>query len=773
MNTQTILVTADKPAGKAAAAALQDVDEIEGVPHVEEAEGNVSLDPGLPLAVGDVQTVEITMNKQPSFLFSIFLLLAMLAACTSSGVPTPRPFDDDDDGGERNGRYDLTNSEGIQEAYEAITRDRVEADDYCFKPIRDLEDVAIIGTFAYDYGCMFNEAIVVEELGDVADMTQPALLHNGWADPAKRETLAQIWAEDGLLAEFGIINSENEDFLKPDALPFSSPTLETRLNGDIEYTLWVGEPAGMLPQNTYRQVQILIAEDGELLTYERLAQFSVEMGPFVAPTAPVTATPEGETEATVTPEPIVGIEATKIPQATAVLPTTGLQQDQPWIVLANFNGIFAANGDGTALTQLSTDLVAHGQNGLLAQLSPDGQWLAYVTAVSDTDPILKLIKLRSQTERIITPLLSEISLPPDASLDCLGGDWDSDPCQAYYTVGPMAWSPDGSQLAFIGAQNGPTSDLYVYDLAEDRVRQLTDGPAHAANPIWSPDGQYIFHQGVLFISGSGETVVNAAWSARADGSGIIPMHGDPDSIWETVLGWQGDHTILLYSEASFCGKNLRTINVATGETQLLWERPFLAELVTYSPEDETVLLEETPLIGCSDNDVTKDGFHLINVADGSQTLVPAPLPDDVFRIHWEQSLGAFAYADEAGWRLVFPDRPDQLYGLADVSLPENVSLAGSYGAGIYAWHDRASEPAGLWVYNHNNPAAGVALVKEGFLYNVQIIPEAQTVLFFDNESPTTLFVATAPEFVATTVTNGELRGRNWDSKLFWSLVPAE
>ena len=711
------------------------------------------------------------MNKQqfPRTLLLIILLLVTLAACTSSGAPTPRPSDDDDDGGRSNGRYDLTSSEGIQDAYEAITRDRVEEDEYCFQPIRDLEDVAIIGTFAYDYGCMFNEAIVIDELGDVADMTQVALLHNGWDDPAKRETLAQIWAEDGLLAEFSTVNSENEDFLKPDALPFAPPTVTTQENGNIELTMWVREPAGMLPENSYRYMQIVISEAGELLTYERGAQFSVEIGPAIVTPEP-TATPEVETEATATPETAVAIEATKIPQATAVPPTTGLQQDQPWIVIANFNGIFAANGDGTALTQLSTDLVAHGQNSLLAQLSPDGQWLAYVTAVSDTDPILKLIELRSQTERTITPLLSEISLPPDASLDCLGGDWDSDPCQAYYTVGPMAWSPDGSQLAFIGAQNGPTSDLYIYDLAEDRVRQLTDGPSHAANPIWSPDGEYIFHQGTLFSFGSGVSTVQAAWSARADGGGIVTLHSDPDSSYETVLGWQGDHTILLHSEASLCGKNLRTIDVATGETRLLREQKFSTQLVAYAPEVETVLLEVTPHIGCGDENVADDGFHLINVADGSQTSVPAALPDDVFTIHWEQSLGAFAYADEAGWRLIFPDRPDQLYGLADVSLPENASLAGSYGAGIYAWHDRASEPAGLWVYNQNNPDAGVALVKEGYLYNVQIIPEAQTVLFFDNESPTTLFVATAPAFVATAVTNGELRGRNWDSKLFWSPV---
>ena len=79
----------------------------------------------------------------------------------------------------------------------------------------------------------------------------------------------------------------------------------------------------------------------------------------------------------------------------------------------------------------------------------------------------------------------------------------------------MAWSPDGSQLAFIGAVNGPTSDLYVYDLAEDQVRQLTDGLAHAANPIWSPDGKHIFHQGIIFSFGSG--VAKSDWGVVCTG----------------------------------------------------------------------------------------------------------------------------------------------------------------------------------------------------------------------------------------------------------------
>jgi hypothetical protein len=50
-----------------------------------------------------------------------------------------------------------------------------------------------------------------------------------------------------------------------------------------------------------------------------------------------------------------------------------------------------------------------------------------------------------------------------------------------------AWSPDDRRIAF-SATSGGHSDLYVYDLSEDRLRQLTHDPFADLQPAWSPDG---------------------------------------------------------------------------------------------------------------------------------------------------------------------------------------------------------------------------------------------------------------------------------------------
>ncbi|MCS4198798.1 basic secretory protein-like protein [Salinibacter ruber] len=52
----------------------------------------------------------------------------------------------------------------------------------------------------------------------------------------------------------------------------------------------------------------------------------------------------------------------------------------------------------------------------------------------------------------------------------------------------LAWSPDGQSIAFSGLEGG-LSDLYVYDLDQKNVRQLTNDRYAALQPTWSPDGE--------------------------------------------------------------------------------------------------------------------------------------------------------------------------------------------------------------------------------------------------------------------------------------------
>jgi Tol biopolymer transport system component len=52
------------------------------------------------------------------------------------------------------------------------------------------------------------------------------------------------------------------------------------------------------------------------------------------------------------------------------------------------------------------------------------------------------------------------------------------------------WSPDGRFIAF-SALVGGLSDIFIYDLEEDKLERMTDDAFADLYPAWSPDGRYI------------------------------------------------------------------------------------------------------------------------------------------------------------------------------------------------------------------------------------------------------------------------------------------
>jgi Tol biopolymer transport system component/imidazolonepropionase-like amidohydrolase len=53
-----------------------------------------------------------------------------------------------------------------------------------------------------------------------------------------------------------------------------------------------------------------------------------------------------------------------------------------------------------------------------------------------------------------------------------------------------AWSPDSTRLAF-ASDRGGHMDLWVHDLRDNRIAQLTDERGAVSGPAWSPDGNHI------------------------------------------------------------------------------------------------------------------------------------------------------------------------------------------------------------------------------------------------------------------------------------------
>jgi Tol biopolymer transport system component len=64
-------------------------------------------------------------------------------------------------------------------------------------------------------------------------------------------------------------------------------------------------------------------------------------------------------------------------------------------------------------------------------------------------------------------------------------------------AGDPAWSPDGSQIAYVGSSKDGTSDVYVIDSEggpESFPTRVTRERLNVGSPAWSPDGTVIFYQ---------------------------------------------------------------------------------------------------------------------------------------------------------------------------------------------------------------------------------------------------------------------------------------
>ncbi|MBP7998496.1 MAG: PD40 domain-containing protein [Chloroflexi bacterium] len=257
-------------------------------------------------------------------------------------------------------------------------------------------------------------------------------------------------------------------------------------------------------------------------------------------------------------------------------------------------------------------------------LSPDGQWLAYYSGTAGAgcmelydgglmDPPydLSLALFDLPNGNNITPVGS--ILPPDYPNNI------TDDAQASRDVRlntflcgltSHRWSPDGRYLAFASGVDGPSSDLYVYDMTTATVTRLSSGPEQMLWLDWSPDGQWILHTSAHEINEAGDGTIGNYHAARPDGSEIVSLPSEGVQRW---LGWLTDNSYWVADGDNGVGMfNLRQINVPGGEVKTLW--PGVYTSVALDREMNQLLVAGTDASGTV-------GLFRVNLIDLSSELI--------------------------------------------------------------------------------------------------------------------------------------------------------
>jgi dipeptidyl aminopeptidase/acylaminoacyl peptidase len=376
-------------------------------------------------------------------------------------------------------------------------------------------------------------------------------------------------------------------------------------------------------------------------------------------------------------------------------------------------------------------------------LSPDQRTVAFIVDTAPEDDLagleLQLLTLPDGEPRTVAALQNP-GFSPDLSADPPIDTWEAMIAIVWST---LAWSPEGSRIAFVGQIEGPSADLYVISLPTREVIRLTDGLSQAYDPSWSPDGRRIFHSAVWsFGTGAGASYAGS-WVARANGSGLVQLPG-LSHYQDELLRWLSNTQILLASWSQPCGDgHLRIYDATTSAATELW--PYYYEDFASDPASGRIVITVPSSFSgfCTDppqptgifllDSSTRRTTRVTQTSSESDRVVSHPSLRDHFLLVSEstlyQLLPTGALVEQPGAPPAFP--------------------APSPAGDIWAWENASWQEPGLWV----GPALDMhpPRVSSQYSFNLTWEPHGLAFFFVDIDARTVYF-ARAPDFEPRMVT---------------------
>ncbi|MEW5870758.1 MAG: DPP IV N-terminal domain-containing protein [Chloroflexota bacterium] len=238
-----------------------------------------------------------------------------------------------------------------------------------------------------------------------------------------------------------------------------------------------------------------------------------------------------------------------LPAPTIEKPTTG----EDWLLFTSsqdgYPVIYAARIDGSNTIKLMDDL-----SGIYhAALSPDGAKIAF-SANSPADGSTDIYTMNVDGSNLV-------------NLTAGRQDEEFDP----------AWSPDGKRLAFISG-----GDIFIIDVGDGSLIQLTNHPRRDSQPSWSPDGTRIAFRSDERGKHPDIYLINS------DGANLERLTDDPGAVYDP--NWSPDGSRIIYGSAppDKYGE-IHVINAdGTGKINLSQE-PYMDGNPRWSPDGTQIL----------------------------------------------------------------------------------------------------------------------------------------------------------------------------------------
>jgi Tol biopolymer transport system component len=129
----------------------------------------------------------------------------------------------------------------------------------------------------------------------------------------------------------------------------------------------------------------------------------------------------------------------------------------------------------------------------------------------------------------------------------------------------MAWSPDGTRLAYLNIPDGKKTRLMLYDTAAKSSTVTSQATEDVVAPVWSFDGEWILYQTIDGFKPQGMPTVTSMHAVRANGSEDHVLY-KPSSLRETVLGWSEREIFVVESSIERGNRDLRLVSIKDGSS---------------------------------------------------------------------------------------------------------------------------------------------------------------------------------------------------------------
>ncbi|NIS83365.1 MAG: hypothetical protein GTO14_24935 [Anaerolineales bacterium] len=475
-----------------------------------------------------------------------------------------------------------------------------------------------------------------------------------------------------------------------------------------------------------------------------------------SPASP-TATP-GLAPPTSTPAlPIREATPSPSPEPPAIeIPTEGkVSADGPWLVYYDFytERLIAIDQNGQAWQSFEIPK----PDNFAFFPAPSGGHLAYVSGSAFLpQPDHELVILQIPVGKIVRrislfgPTWQEQIV--EQGLETEYHMFENDVLRGLQGEGAVAWSSDGTKVAFTAAIEGPSSDLYLLDLSSGEIERLTSGPLQAYELNWSPDDAWIVHLSVdTFGTGAGWNV-DTLWAAASDGSSVMRV---VDNVRMTfVEAWQSE-TDFLATEwgADFGPQGLFRFSIEKRTREILFEGPLPA--LAFDGDVSTAAIFKDPMVAAYFDYVP--GVYVIDLATGEQIIVEQT--EEVSNsIVWVDSVEMYAATFEE--RTILFDRSGTLH----VEISRGGLLTPSPdGSFLAIYGDRWRGEPGLAIFTTSGEE--LAQPASEWVFMVTWSPDSRVAFY---ETDASLYVLSA-EDMTTTMLKKDVP--DWPEAYFWIPAP--